>query len=98
MENQINKILILCGMGFGSSFIVRENVRKVVEEMGLEDVEVEHSDVGSAYEGAADLFICGTDLEESCERYGPVVSLSNLFDMEELRDKLGEYLKEKGIV
>ncbi|MFW6299122.1 MAG: PTS sugar transporter subunit IIB [Bacillota bacterium] len=95
---RLNKILILCGMGFGSSFIVRENVRKVVEEMGLEDVEVEHSDIGSASQGSADLFICGTDLEESCERYGPVVSLSNLFDMDELREKLGAYLKDQGIV
>jgi PTS system ascorbate-specific IIB component len=92
---KLNKVMILCGMGFGSSFIVKTNVEKVLKEMGYDEVDVEHSDVGSAYEGVADLLICGNDLTESCERYGPVVSLSNLFDMDELREKLEDYLKEE---
>lgn len=91
----IKNIMILCGMGFGSSFIVKTNVEKALNELGYSDVAIEHSDVGSAYEGMADLLVCGTDLTESCERYGPVIALNNLFDMDELRTKLEHFLKNE---
>lgn len=91
----VKTIMILCGMGFGSSFIVKTNVERVLSELGYENVKVEHSDVSSAYEGMADLVVCGTELTESCERYGPVVALNNLFDMDELRMKLETFLSHQ---
>ena len=42
------KFLAVCGSGLGSSFMVEMNIKKVLKELGVTGVEVEHTDVGSA--------------------------------------------------
>jgi PTS system ascorbate-specific IIB component len=94
----MRKIVAICGMGFGSSFIVEINIKNALKELGVKDIEVDHMDLGSAYPGVADLIICGTDLEENCKRFGEVMQLNSLFDKKELLTKLTEVLKEKKVI
>lgn len=53
----MKKVLIVCGNGLGSSFIVEMNVKKILAEMNKE-AEVAHTDLTSAKSETADLF-CG---------------------------------------
>ncbi|PAT01903.1 PTS lactose transporter subunit IIB [Candidatus Izimaplasma bacterium ZiA1] len=93
----MKKIACICGSGLGSSFLVEMNVKAVIKELGL-DIEVEHTDLGSAWPGIADLIICGNDLYENCKRFAETLPLSNIMDKNELKGKLVDLFTEKGIL
>ncbi|MCE5154384.1 PTS sugar transporter subunit IIB [Staphylococcus hyicus] len=93
------KILVVCGHGLGSSFMVEMNVQEVLKTLNLEStVDVEHSDIMTASPEMADLFICGRDLEENAARLGEVLILDNILDKQELENKLTAKLKEMNII
>lgn len=94
----MRKIMCICGSGLGSSFLVEMNVQKLMKELGLPDIEVEHTDLGSAWPGIADVIICGNDLYDNLVRFGDVIGLLNIMDKVELRTKLTKYLTEKGVL
>ena len=58
------KFMAICGSGLGSSFMVEMNINKVLGELGVSGVEVEHSDVSSAHPGAADVFFLARDIAD----------------------------------
>ncbi len=93
----MRKIVCICGSGLGSSFLVEMNVKTILKDLGL-DLEVEHTDLGSAWPGVADLIICGSDLYDNCKRFGDTMPLQNIMDKNELKEKLVEYLTTKGIL
>lgn len=94
----MKKIVCICGSGLGSSFLVEMNVKTVLKKLNLSDIEVEHTDVGSAWPGIADVIVCGNDLYDSLVRFGDTVGLDNIMDKTELEEKLSAYLKTKGIL
>ena len=63
---EIKKILCFCGSGLGPSFLMEMNVKKALENLGITDVEVEHSTIDDVMPGAADLFVCGADTSAEC--------------------------------
>lgn len=88
------KILVVCGHGLGSSFMVEMNVETVLKNLDLKQpVEVDHSDIMTASPEMADLFICGRDLEENAQRLGEVLVLDNILDQQELEMKLTDKFK-----
>lgn len=89
------KILVVCGHGLGSSFMVEMNVQEVLKNLDIEqEIEVEHSDIMTASPEMADLFICGRDLEENAARLGEVLILDNILDKQELEEKLTDKLRD----
>ena len=94
----MRKIVCICGSGLGSSFLVEMNVKTVLKNLGVTGIEVEHTDLGSAWPGLADLIICGQDLYDNLKRFGDTMGLKNIIDKVELQDKLSVYLKEKGVL
>lgn len=92
------KILAVCGTGLGSSFFVEMNIKTVLADLGVTDVEVEHSDLGAAVPGAADIFIAGRDIAMGMTHLDNVVELNNLLDKEELKEKIKQALTERGIL
>lgn len=91
----IRSIMCCCGSGLGSSMLVRMNVEKVVQKLGVSGVSVSHSSLSDATEGAADLFVVGKDLENFVKELPRVVILENIMDKEELEEKLkAEFEKE----
>lgn len=89
------KILVVCGHGLGSSFMVEMNVQEVLKQLDVAyDIEVDHSDIMTASPDMADVFICGRDLEENAERLGRVIVLDNILDKDELEEKLKATLAE----
>ena len=94
----MRSIVCICGSGLGSSFLVEMNVKTVLKDLGVKDIEVEHTDLGSAWPGIADLIVCGTDLYDNLTRFGDVLGLTNIIDKVELKEKLSKYLIEKGVL
>ncbi len=92
------KFLAICGSGLGSSFMVQMNIEKVLKELGVKDVEVEHADVGSAVKGAADVFIFAKDIAEGLRIDAPTVVLESIIDMNELREKITQLCKDLNLI
>lgn len=87
------KILVCCGSGLGSSFMIEMNIENVLRELGINGVEVSHSDLSSAKGIQADIYVATKDLSSRLEGLGgEVVSLNNMIDSNELKEKLVEVL------
>ena len=89
----MKKITCICGNGLGSSFLLEMNVKAVLKDLGMTGVEVDHSDMSSAWEGMADLIVCANDLKVNLERFGATVGLDNLMDKNEIKTKIEDFLK-----
>ncbi|EFI84858.1 PTS system ascorbate-specific transporter subunits IICB [Listeria grayi] len=92
------KFAAVCGSGLGSSFMVEMNINTVLSDLGVDDVEVSHYDMGSASPDLADVFFVAKDLEDSAAHLGEVVVLDSIIDLDELRDKVEKVCKEKGLL
>ncbi|PSA90545.1 PTS lactose transporter subunit IIB [Bacillus atrophaeus] len=80
----MKKILIVCGNGLGSSFIVEMNVKKIIEELNI-DAEVSHTDLTSSKTETADLYLGSTDIVSSLDDgTRTVAGLKNLLDQNEI--------------
>lgn len=86
----IKKILCFCGSGLGTSFLMEMNAKKALNNLGITDVEVDHTTIDDIVPGAADLFICGADLLPNAERAGRAIGLNNMVSMDEMTAKLKE--------
>jgi PTS system ascorbate-specific IIB component len=84
------KIVAVCGMGIGTSILLKMNAEKVLEALGIE-AEVEAADIGVAkgYGRTADIMLTSQDLaEEIGDVPASVIVINNFFDLEEIRNKL----------
>jgi len=88
------KIMAVCGHGLGSSFMLEMNIKKALEQIGVE-AEVEHADLSSATPDAADLFVVGKDLSSSINvQDDKKVVLNSIIDKKELEEKLRAYFNK----
>lgn len=85
---EIKKILCFCGSGLGTSFLMAMNAKKALNNLGITDVEVDHTTIDDVIPGAADLFICGADLLPNAEKAGKAIGLNNMVSMDEMTEKL----------
>ncbi|MGC4379252.1 PTS sugar transporter subunit IIB [Fictibacillus sp. Mic-4] len=92
------KILAVCGSGLGSSFMLEMNVQQILAELGVSGIEVEHSDLSSATPDSADLFIAAKDIAEGMGHLGELIVIDSIIDMDGLRSKLTDVLKQKGLL
>lgn len=83
------KILTVCGLGQGTSLILRMNVETVLREMGIE-ADVEHVDVSAARSMEADLIITSFELSETLgdAEAKKVIIVNDYFDLDEIRKAL----------
>lgn len=92
--SKIRKIMCFCGSGLGSSFMMEVNVQKVLSNLGITGVTVEHTTLSEIRPGIADLYVCGEDLEAQAKKAGPCIALRNLVSIPELTEKLKDYFSE----
>ena len=90
------KILTVCGSGLGTSFMVEMNINSILSELGVTDIEVNHSDLSSAAPGDADVFFLAKDIAEGGSHLGNVIVLESIIDMDELREKVTQLMKDNG--
>lgn len=88
------KILVCCGSGLGSSFMMEMNIKNILKEMGV-DGQVSHCDLSSAASNKSDIYVGTRDIAVQLEGLGGiVVSLNNMIDKAEMKSKLEAAVKE----
>lgn len=84
------KIIAVCGMGIGTSILLKMNAEKVLRKLGI-DADVEAADIGVARGMARDAEIVLTSQElvsEIGDLDAEVIVIDNFFDLQEIEDKL----------
>jgi len=88
--------LTICGVGMGSSLILRMTAEKAFEELGVK-AKVVATDVGSARSMQPDIIIGQVMHTEEFEGVAPVIiSITNFTDHQALKEKLTGPLLEQG--
>lgn len=84
------KILTVCGLGMGSSLILKMNVEAVLRQHGIQ-ASVEHMDVSSAASANADVVITNAELVDNLKHLScPVVVVNNYIDNAEITTALAQ--------
>lgn len=88
------KIITVCGMGIGTSVLLKMNTEKALRAMGV-DADVEASDIGVARGMArtAQIVLTSADLaEEIGDVPAKVIVINNFTSTDEITSKLSEAL------
>ncbi|MBI9052087.1 MAG: PTS sugar transporter subunit IIB [Anaerolineaceae bacterium] len=98
MANKPFRILTVCGVGMGTSLLLRMMVEDVLQEMNFK-AEVEASDANSAKGARVDLILTSPPLVEACTGgYAQVRVIKSFVNTEEIRQVLTEFFDEKGLI
>lgn len=82
------KILTVCGLGMGSSLILKMNVENVLAKWGYR-ASVEHMDVSAAASLEADLVVTNSELAGNlAHKNCPVVIVNNYINQQEIEQAL----------
>ncbi|GAB6876328.1 PTS sugar transporter subunit IIB [Thermaerobacter litoralis] len=86
------RIATVCGVGMGTSLLLKMNVQDVCRQLGVE-AEVEHMDVTQAKGARVDVIIASASLAADLGDLGkPVLPVRNFMNKEEIRQRLQEFL------
>lgn len=91
------KLLAVCGMGIGTSIILKMNAEKALERLGV-DGDVEVADIGSARGAAstADLILTSGELAGEIGEVPPeIVVVDNFADVDEITQKLSSAIEAR---
>jgi PTS system ascorbate-specific IIB component len=87
------KIVTVCGMGFGTSLMVKMTIDDILKEWGRK-ADVQALDIGSVKGITADLFVTSLEMKNSFpDVNAPVIYLRNMTDKREIRARLEEQLQ-----
>ena len=84
------KIVCVCGMGIGTSILLKMNTEKAAAKLGI-DADVTAADISSARGSAQGCDLILTSQELATELDGtsvPVVVINNFMDLSEIETKL----------
>lgn len=85
------KILVVCGNGLGSSFILELNVKKALAQLGKQ-AEVTHTDLATAKTEEADLYVGAQDIIHQLEDGNrKIVALDNIMNIEKIKEQLSPH-------
>ncbi len=89
------KIVAVCGMGLGSSLILKMNIEKVIKDLNLEaDVSTTDISTAKAVIGDADIVITSPELAQQIgDVKAKVVTIKNFVNFNEMKEALEKALK-----
>lgn len=87
------KIIAVCGMGIGTSVLLKMNAEKVLSQLGI-DATVEATDMKTARASSdAQVILTTPDLAQLMDGLKPeVITIEHFFDLEEITKKLSASL------
>lgn len=94
------KILAVCGMGVGSSMLLRLQGEKALRQLGVA-ADFELADIGTARGAASGANLIVTTAELAERLHGvrpPIVIIDNFLSLPEMTSKLGEAFREMGVL
>ena len=89
------KIIAVCGLGMGSSLILKMTLESVMSQLGI-DCDIEHWDMGTIKGQVYDLLITTESFRDSFSEISNVVYVKNIMDASEVKEKISNYLNQKG--
>lgn len=92
------KFAAVCGSGLGSSFMVEMNIKSILKELGVDQVDVAHYDLGSTSSDLADVWFVAADLADAAAHLGDVRVLKSIIDKDELVQTVTKALEDKGVL
>ena len=91
------EIITACGVGMGTSLLLRMYTEDVLEVLGVE-ARVEALDASQAKGSRADLILTSPALVDVCSGgKAEVVAIKSFVDKDEIRTSLVEFLTSKGL-
>lgn len=81
------RVLAVCGMGLGSSLILKMNIEKTMDQEGIKG-SVEVKDLSSIQGEQADFIFASEEIAKKIEHPAQVISVKNLTDKKEIKEKL----------
>lgn len=90
------KILCVCGLGMGSSLILKMTVENAMQQIGI-PCDVEHQAAGTMSGINADLIVAAQDFADELAGRDNVVLVTNIIKTDEVKAKIEEFL-EKGVL
>ena len=85
------KIVAVCGMGIGTSVLLKMNAEKALRALGVDDADVEAADIGTARgaAGTADVVLTSDELApEIGDVPATVIVIDNFTSVAEITEKL----------
>jgi len=93
---KVLKIVTVCGMGWGSSLLLKINLDEVLKNNGIKDFDIDACDLGSAKSAGGDIIVGTEDMRKHLkdEKNAIVVFVKSLVDKEELAEKVINAVKK----
>ncbi len=87
------KILCVCGLGQGSSLILRMNVEDLLKSRGI-SADVDNTDASSASFERCDYIITSNEIAENIKNpTAKIITVSNYFNKTIIEKEIGEIFK-----
>lgn len=87
-------ILIVCGNGLGSSFLIEMNVNKILDKLDVK-ANVSHTDLTTAKSTPADCYIGSKDIVGNLDDGSrKIYGLKNILDNNELESTLKDFFEK----
>ena len=91
------KIMCVCGLGMGSSLILKMSVEKAMQQLGVA-CDVEHWAAGTMDGMNPDIIVASEDFRDELAGRDNVVFVRNVVKSDEAKEKLQAYLTEKNLL
>ncbi|MCL2222639.1 MAG: PTS sugar transporter subunit IIB [Oscillospiraceae bacterium] len=91
------KIVCVCGLGMGSSLILKMTVESAMQKLGIH-CDVEHWAAGTMDTMNVDLIVAAEDFRDELQDCKNVVFVTNIVKVDEVKEVLEVYLKSKGLI
>jgi len=88
------KIITVCGLGVGSSLILKMTVDSAMTQMGIE-CDIEHWDMGTIRGQKCDMIVTTESFRDSFLEQDNVVFVKNIMDVDEAKEKLSVFLEKE---
>lgn len=84
------KVLAVCGMGLGTSVILKSRLKEALDEEGV-DYDLDITDAGAASGANADIIFTSDELADRIRAGGSkIVIIENFTDRKEIRQKVAD--------
>ena len=96
------KVLAVCGLGIGSSIMLKINVGKILNELGVKNYTLDVADIGTAKSIPFDMVVTSVELADVLkkgtkpERHFRILPITNFVSKDEMKSKVIACLKEIG--
>ncbi len=90
------KIITVCGLGVGSSLIMKMTVDSAMRQLGI-PCDIEHWDMGTVSSKTYDLLVTTEEFYKNFQNQENVIYLKNMVSVPEAKQKLNNYFEIHGI-